>query len=122
MERETIERWLRPEFRGRLRTQGLARDLVWRDGELPGDAPRFRAELSRELIDYAFGLIATAMDLHEGGQGDLAMRSFDIAAQCLASVVRRGKDTPRHAFLAVVGAASFHLARQNAMASVLLNR
>ncbi|MGA3037445.1 MAG: DEAD/DEAH box helicase [Vulcanimicrobiaceae bacterium] len=122
MERRTIEGWLRADFRGRLRAEGLARDLIWKDGELPNDAPRFRRDLSRELIDYAFGIVAVAMDLHERGDVELAVESFDVAAQCIASVVRSGPKTPRFAFLTVLGGAAFHLARQNAMATVLLSR
>ncbi len=122
MEGGMVEAWLDPKFRGRLRTLGAARDLIWNEGRLPPDAPGFRPNLSGELIDYAFGLIATAMELHERGDSKLAVRSFDAAAQCIASVIRRGLETPRHAFLTVLGAAVFHLARQNAMASVLLSR
>lgn len=122
MDAQTVRDWLRPDFRGNLRAEGLARDLIWSGGELPPDAPRFRSDLSRELLDFAFGVFASAMSLHETGERETAVDAFEAAGEAIESVVRRGPRGPRYAFLAVLGAAAYHLARQNAMASVLVDR
>jgi superfamily II DNA/RNA helicase len=119
---QTVRIWLRPDFRGNLRAEGLARDLIWTGGDLPPDAPRFRSDLSRELLDFAFGVFAAAMSLHENGERETAVAAFEAAAEAIESVVRRGRRGPRYAFLAVLGAAAYHLARRNAMATVLVDR
>ena len=122
MDLGTIRTWLLPEFRGRLRERGMARDLIWRDGALPDNAPAFSPSLSDDLLSYAFGMLLAAMSLVDDGETDIAVEAFAAAGEAIESAVRRNTSTERHGFLAVVGAAAYHLARQNAMAVVLLRR
>ena len=62
IERE-IEEATKAGFRGRLLAQGQARSLIWREGILPPDAPRFSAQLSYDLLSYGYGLLGHGLRL-----------------------------------------------------------
>ena len=112
-----IEHLTQQEARGRLLALGLARGMVWRDGVVPEGAPDFPLQLTDDLLDFGYGLLALGLELRDANR-ELATaqqfateEAFRVAAEALESAVRRGDpgdlDRGRHL---VVCAAAFHLA------------
>jgi hypothetical protein len=112
----------RPGTRKRLVARGLARGFIWRQGKLPQGAPSFDENLTLDLLNHAFGLLALALRLRETGQHlDVAADTLRVAAEAIESVARRGDPSePERGFLIVVAAAAFHIARFSARAYCLL--
>src|ERR1700730_3515476 len=110
-------------FRGRLLDRGQARSMVWRDGVLPPGSPPFAANLSYELLSYAYSLLGMGLRLREnGGNQVLARQAFEYAAMSLESLVVKGSNVDdARSFHYVVAAASYHLARFSARAFSLLS-
>ncbi|MEO7891061.1 MAG: DEAD/DEAH box helicase [Vicinamibacterales bacterium] len=106
-----------PEARGRLLALGLARGMVWRDGVVPDGAPDFPPQLTDDLLDFGYGLLALGLELRDANRQLATTRqfatdeAFRVAAEALESAVRRGNpgDAERGRHL-VVCAAAFHLA------------
>ncbi|HNH17583.1 hypothetical protein, partial [Zoogloea sp.] len=48
-------------FRGRLIARGQARAIIWRNGELPPDAPAFAQQLSYDLHSYGYALLGLGL-------------------------------------------------------------
>lgn len=115
--RESLDRYLDPDFRGRLRARGIARGMVWRNGVVPEGSPAFPDGLSGDLLHFGYGVLALALELRDVNRTrEPATRfptadAFEFAAEAIESAVRRGDSTNgeygRHL---VVGAAAFHLA------------
>jgi len=112
-----VRELIRPEARGRLLSLGLARGMVWRDGVVPDGAPNFPVQLTDDLLDFGYGLLALGLELRDANR-ELATseqfptdEAFRVAAEALESAVRRGdpQDPDRGRHL-VVCAAGFHLA------------
>src|SRR6185312_9674146 len=81
-------------FRGRLLARGQARSLIWRDGQLPPDAPNFAAQLSYDLLSYGYSLMDMGLRLLDGnGNRDIARSAFEQAGEALESVVVHGAAT-----------------------------
>lgn len=109
-------------FRGRLLAQGQARSLIWREGKLPPDAPKFSVQLSYDLLSYGYGLLGHGLRLlEEGGDSDLARRAFEFSADALESVVTNGADSPDRDFHRFMAAAGYHLGGFSARAYSMLN-
>lgn len=113
--RSSLDRYLAPEFRLRLRAKGIARGIVWRDGVVPEGSPSFANNLSADLLDFGYAVLALALELRDANLTRTEQRfetkdAFVVAAEALESAVRRGDpsdgDQGRHL---VVGAAAFHL-------------
>ncbi|MDP1572028.1 MAG: DEAD/DEAH box helicase [Vicinamibacterales bacterium] len=112
-----VEQLTQPEARGRLLALGLARGMVWRDGVVPEGAPNFPPQLTDDLLDFGYGLLALGLELRDvnrelaTGRQFATEEAFRVAAEALESAVRRGSpgdpDRGRHL---VVCAAAFHLA------------
>ncbi len=108
---------VRPDARGRLLAQGLARGMVWREGVVPAGAPDFSERLTSDLLHFGYGLLSLALELREAnsrtdGVGPHETQdAFRVAAEAIESAVRRGDpaegDRGRHL---VISAAAFHLA------------
>ncbi len=125
--RRSLDRYLGPDFRGRLRARGIARGIVWNDGIVPEGSPAFPTALSADLLDFGYVVLALALELRDAN----ATRSrderfetadaFEVAAEAIEAVVRRGDPTDgdqgRHL---VVAAAAFHLAGYAARSFSLL--
>jgi len=111
-----------PGVRGRLLDKGLARGLIWREGSLPEGAPEFPESLSEDLLDYAHAVMALAMRLRAGGEGDprLLERAFLVAGEAMESVVHRGEERIDQGFHRVTAAVAFHLGRYAARAFSML--
>ena len=125
--RRSLDRYLGPDFRGRLRARGIARGIVWSDGVVPEGSPAFPEALSADLLDFGYVVLALALELRDAN----ATRSreerfetadaFEVAAEAIESAVRRGDPTDgdqgRHL---VVASAAFHLAGYAARSFSLL--
>lgn len=111
-----------PGFRGRLLDKGLARGLIWRDGNLPEGAPEFPEGLSEDLLDYAHAVIALALRLRASGEGDprLLDRAFLVAGEAIEAAVHRGEERIDGGFHRVTAAVAFHLGRYAARAFSML--
>jgi superfamily II DNA/RNA helicase len=108
-------------FRNNLLARGQARSLVWRDGQLPDDAPAFSAQLSYDLLSYGYALLGQGIRLIEGGgDGTVARIAFERSAEAIESVIARGNATASRDFHRVVAAAAYHLGRFSARAYSLL--
>ncbi|ENT6100206.1 DEAD/DEAH box helicase, partial [Klebsiella pneumoniae] len=109
-------------FRGRLIARGQARSVIWRDGDLPPDAPEFSALLSQDLQGYAYALIDLGLRLRElNGDDAYARIAFEQAGTALESAIAKGKRDSRDTdFHFVMAAASYHLAHLSARAYSLL--
>jgi hypothetical protein len=114
--RRSLDRYLGPDFRGRLRAKGIARGMVWRDGVVPEGSPSFVDTLSADLLDFGYAVLVLALELRDANltraEGRFETKdALVVAAEAIESAVRRGNpsdgDQGRHL---VVGAAAFHLA------------
>ena len=110
-------------FRGRLIARGQARAMIWRDGILPVDAPRFSSKLSYDLQSYGYALLGLGLRLREiGGDPTQARVAFEQAATALDAVIAKGRrEESDRDFHFVMAAASYHLARLSARAYSLLS-
>jgi hypothetical protein len=124
---QTLTELVEPDARGRLLARGLARGMVWKDGVVPEGAPDFAASLTRDLLDFGYGVLALALELRDANRNRQPDQQFDTreplraAAEAIESAVRRGDpnhgDQGRHL---VVAAAAFHLAGYAARSFSLL--
>lgn len=109
-------------FRGRLIARGQARSIIWREGELPADAPAFATQLSYDLHSYGYALLGLGLRLREfDGDGAVARTAFEQAATALESVIAKGnRQEVERDFHFIIAAASYHLAHLSARAYSLL--
>lgn len=109
-------------FRGRLIARGQARAIIWRNGELPPDAPAFAPQLSYDLHSYGYALLGLGLRLRElGGDGAQARTAFEQAATALEAVIAKGnRQEVDRDFHFIMAAASYHLAHLSARAYSLL--
>ena len=109
-------------FRNRLISRGQARSMIWRNGELPPNAPTFSQQLSYDLHSYGYSLLALGLRLlDKETDSKHAQIAFSQAATALESAIVNGinRDVNRH-FHFVMTAASYHLAHFSARAYSLL--
>jgi hypothetical protein len=99
--------------RGRLQARGLARGLIWRNGQLPEGSPRFSEQLREDLLSHAYSLLLTSLELREFGEHEAIWRhGLNAASEAIESAYRRGdREDPERGFHLVVAAAACHLAR-----------
>ncbi len=110
-----------PGFRERLLDKGLARGLIWRDGELPADAPPFPGALTEDLLDYAHTLLAMSVRLRARKVTSRTLeRAFLVAGEAIEAAVHRGSRGPTRGFHRVSAAVAFHLAGYSARAYSML--
>lgn len=109
-------------FRGRLIARGQARAIIWRNGELPPDAPAFAQQLSYDLHSYGYALLGLGLRLRElGGDTAQARTAFEQAATALEAVIAKGnRQEVDRDFHFIMAAASYHLAHLSARAYSLL--
>lgn len=122
---ESLQRRLQaavaPGFRDRLLDKGLARGLIWRDGQLPPDAPSFPRSLTEDLLDYAYTVMAMAVRLRSVEMASPVLeRAFLVAGEAIEAAVHRGVGGPERGFHRVSAAVAFHLARYSARAYSML--
>lgn len=118
----SINEAVTPGFREKLLARGQSRAMIWRDGELPPDAPVYSRVLSYDLLAYGYSLLSHGLRLMEGqGNEETARVAFEHAGEALESVVAKGSVTPERDFHRLVAAASYHLGRFSARAYSLLH-
>jgi RAD3-like DEAD/DEAH box helicase/helicase-like protein len=111
-----------PGFRGRLLARGQSRAMIWREGQLPQDAPAYSPLLSYDLHSYGYSLLGQGLRLRElGGDPEHVQRAFEQAATALEAVIARGnRGESDRDFHFVMAASAYHLARLSARAYSLL--
>ena len=107
-----------PGYRNRLLDRGVARGLIWDDGNLPDGAPSFSDSLTDDLLDYAYTLMNMALRRRSEEPGDeSAARALLAAGQSIQAAVHRGdQDRQDQGFHRVNAAVAFHLAGYPTMA------
>jgi hypothetical protein len=96
--------------------------MIWRDGELPPDAPMYSRVLSYDLLAYGYSLLSHGLRLVDAqGNEETARVAFEHAGEALESVAAKGSVTPERDFHRLVAAASYHLGRFSARAFSLLH-
>ena len=117
-----IQSATRPGFRGRLVARGLARGMIWADGQLPPNSPQFAPQLSAELLSYGMGLISAGLRLRLLAPGHPEIiRAFERGGEAIEAVVRNGDPaSPERGFYSVIAAGAYHLGRFSARAFSLL--
>ena len=115
---DTLSDAVTPAFRGRLLDRGIARSLIWRQGELPEGSPDFANSLTEDLLDYAYTILSMALELRSEVRGhETAKAAFLVAGEAIQAAVHRGDDSlPERGFHRVNAAVAFHLAGYSAMA------
>lgn len=119
-----ITEMLDRQFRGRLLERGLARSMIWQDGELPEGAPHFSDSLSYNLLSYGFGLLSLAIQYKElnGKDRVLLNRAFERAGDAVTYVIDNGDpENYEKGFHRIIASASYHLAYYSAKAYSLLH-
>lgn len=107
---------------GNLLERGLARSMIWKDGELPEGAPPFASSLSYDLLSYGYSLLSLGIRLKElGGNEQLCKAVFKKSAESISNVINNGSlsdvDRPFHKLIA---ASSYHIGQYSAKAFSLL--
>jgi hypothetical protein len=108
---ERLQELTKPGFREKLIARGLARGLIWEDGKLPAGAPIFSKELSTDLLDHGFGVLALSLELRQvGGPVEVVKQGLYTAAEAIESAVRRGSAADiERGFHLTMTAAAFHI-------------
>ena len=118
---DRLWRIVAPGFRDRLLDKGMARGLIWRDGELPPDAPQFLTSLTADLLDYAYAVMALSLRLRAQETTAPALeQAFLVAGEAIEAAVHQGSNEPDTGFHRVSAAVAFHLARYSARAYLML--
>lgn len=118
---ETLEMLTASGYRGRILDRGLARGLIWEDGEVPEDSPPFAASLTDDLLDYAYAILELALELRGlAPNSGILPKSFLTAGEAIESAIHRGEHNPDEGFHRVSAAVAFHLARYSARAYSIL--
>ncbi|WP_283710437.1 DEAD/DEAH box helicase [Pseudoalteromonas prydzensis] len=119
---QSIREAIAPGFRNRLLERGLARSMIWVDGELPEGAPRFAEKLSYDLLSYGYSLLSLAIRLRDlGGNEDLCRSAFEKSATAITDVIHDGNpEDPEKGFHKVLASSAFHLGRYSAKAFSLI--
>lgn len=107
-----------PGFRRRLVDRGVARGLIWDDGNLPAGSPSFSSSLTDDLLDYAYTLMSMALRRRsEEPRDESAARALLVAGQSIQAAVHKGDQNRQDlGFHRVSAAVAFHLARYPTMA------
>lgn len=107
--------------RGKLLPRGLARGMVWSEGELPPDSPNFSSDLTVDLLDHGYSVLGCALRLRSlNREAEILDISFRTAAESIEAAVRRGTRDEDRGFHLTVAAASFHLGHYAARSFSLL--
>ena len=119
---QLIEAATAPGFRDGLLAKGQARAMVWRDGELPAEAPSFSPLLTYDLLSYAYSLMTQGLRLlDQSSEGEAARNAFEHAASAIEAVTTRGPASVDRDFHRLMAGACYHLARYAARAFSLLH-
>lgn len=119
---ERLQSLILPGARQRLVARGLARGMIWRAGQLPPDAPPFSSELTFDLLDHGFAILAMALRLRDSGQfSEVVEQALSVAAESIESAVRKASaDDADRGFHLIVAATAFHIGHFAARSYCLL--
>jgi hypothetical protein len=97
--------------------------MIWVNGELPQDAPEFSTELSSDLLDHGYSVLARALRLRELDPDSPVLRdAFRAAAESIESTARRGDPNDHErGFQLLVAAVASHLGGYAARAYTLMH-
>ena len=85
---EKITQLSLPLHRGKLLARGLARGMIWSDGQLPLGSPAFSVQLTPDLLDHGFRILDAALRLTRGsGTGPILLSQ---ATFLLAHIANNG--------------------------------
>ncbi len=115
-------------FRGRLLARGQAQSMIRRAGILPQDAPPFSPFLDADLLNYAYAMLSTSLDLLEAAEGDddmsvqitLAREGFIQSSYALEAATRNAAPAEDLAFHGLIAGAASHLGGYAARAFSLM--
>lgn len=114
-------------FRGRLLARGQAQSMIRRAGVLPRGAPSFSPFLDADLLNYAYAILSTSLDLLEATQGDdmsaqitLAREGFIQGSYALEAATRNAAPAEDLAFHGLIAGAASHLGGYAARAFSLM--
>lgn len=107
-----------PEFRGQLLNRGKARSMIWSEGILPHDAPKFSPELSYDLLSYGYSLLSMGIRLKElKGNAEIYRSAFSKSAAAIEAVLYKGDPKEKtYGFHNIIAASAYHLSRYSAKA------
>lgn len=119
---ERLRLLILPEVRGRLVARGLARGLIWRNGQLPLDVRPVHPRLTDDLLDHGYSLLTMALRLRDTQLHlEVVERALLVAGEAIESAIRRGaEDEPSRGFHLVVAAAAFHIGRYSSRSYCLV--
>lgn len=107
--------------RDQLLARGLARGMIWDEGELPSDGPQFSESLTNDLLNHGFSVLGCALRLRAIVPSHPILDSgFRTAAESIEAAVRRGMRDEDRGFHLTVAAAAFHLGHYAARSFSLL--
>ena len=107
--------------RHNVMTLGQARGMIWTDGQLSEDSPRFSAFLTEDLLNHGFSILSKALRLRtQQPNSPILDHSFRTAAEAIESAVRKGSRDDDRGFYLVISAAAFHLGHFGARSYSLL--
>jgi hypothetical protein len=107
--------------RDNLVRRGLARGMIWREGQVPAEAYPFAESLTADLLDHGYAVLAQSLRLRDmGGEADEVRRGLLVAAESIESAVRRGQRNDDRDFHVVVASCAYHLAQYGARAYCLV--
>ncbi len=115
-----------PAVREQLIAKGLSRGMIWHDGVLPEDSPKFSTRLTNDLLNHGYLVLGCALRLRMlASEQSLSIDSilddsFRTAAECIEAAVRRGQRQNDRGFHLTIAAAAFHLAHYGARSYSLL--
>jgi superfamily II DNA/RNA helicase len=116
-------------FRGRLLARGQAQSMIRREGELPEDSQTYSPYLDRDLLNYGYSLMSTALGLLESDSAEAQMPEqraagrdgFLQASYALEAATRNADpETPEIAFHRLMAGAASHMAGYAARAFSLM--
>jgi hypothetical protein len=100
--------------------------MIWKEGALPEGSPRFSTRLTNDLLNHGYLVLGCSIRLRilSTAQSPLVQSVLDdgfrTAAECIESVVRRGRRQNDRGFHLTIAAAAFHLAHYGARSFSLL--
>ncbi len=107
-----------PGFRGRLLARGLARNLIWSQGNIPEGGQQFSPLLTPDLLSYGVALLRLGLELRSQERNSVtAINAFERAGEAIESVVRDGDpEFNERGFYTLLAAAAYHLGHFSARA------
>ena len=115
---------VKPTFRDRLLHKGLARGLIWREGTVPPDAPRFPTSLTEDLLEYGYAVLGLALRVRtqsaNGASEDMLRLGFLAAGDAIEAAMRHGSERSDRSFRLLTAAVAFHLAGYSSRAYSIL--